>query len=59
MCLSVCRFVLVFFGPFSIVIASFGEGELVLVLFVRLFGLCLFRFVGFLFLLGSGKGCGL
>ena len=24
-----------------------------------LFGLCLFRFVGFLFLLGSGKGCGL
>ena len=27
--------------------------------FVRLFGLCLFRFVGFLFLLGSGKGCGL
>ena len=29
------------------------------VLFVRLFGLCLFRFVGFLFLLGSGKGCGL
>ena len=32
---------------------------LVLVLFVRLFGLCLFGFVGFLFLLGSGKGCGL
>ena len=25
-------------------------------LFVRLFGLCLFRFVGFLFLLGSGRG---
>ena len=24
-------------------------------LFVRLFGLCLFRFVGFLFLLGSGR----
>ena len=23
------------------------------------YGLCLFRFVGFLFLLGSGKGCGL
>ena len=35
-----------------------GEG-LVLVLFVRLFGLCLFGFVGFLFLLGSGRGCGL
>ena len=26
-------------------------------LFVRLFRLCLFGFVGFLFLLGSGKGC--
>ena len=33
--------------------------ELILVLFVRLFGLCLFRFVGFLFLLASGMGCGL
>ena len=38
---------------------SLGKGELILVLFVRLFGLCLFGFVGFLFLLGSGKGCGL
>ena len=38
---------------------SLGKRELILVLFVRLFGLCLFRFVGFLFLLGSGKGCGL
>ena len=37
----------------------FGKRELILVLFVRLFGLCLFRFVGFLFLLGYGKGCGL
>ena len=38
-----------------------GKRELILVLFVRLFALCLFRFVGFLFLflLGSGKGCGL
>ena len=36
-----------------------GKRELILVLFVRLFGLCLFRFDGFLFLLGSGKGCGL
>ena len=26
---------------------------------VRLFDLCLFGSVGFLFLLGSGKGCGL
>ena len=33
-----------------------GKRELIL---VRLFGLSLFRFVGFLFLLGSGKGCGL
>ena len=38
---------------------SLGKRELILVLFVRLFGLCLFRFVGFLFLLGSRKGCGL
>ena len=36
-----------------------GKRGLVLVLFVRLFGLCLFGFVGFLFLLGSGKGWGL
>ena len=36
-----------------------GKRELILVLFVRLFGLCLFGFVGFLFHLGSGKGCGL
>ena len=36
-----------------------GSKGLILVLFVRLFGLCLFRFVGFLVLLGSGKGCGL
>ena len=56
-CLFVCHFVLVFFSPFSIAITSLGEDELILVLFVRLFSLCLFRFVGFLFLLGSGKGC--
>ena len=37
----------------------FGKRELILVRFVRLFDLCLFGFVGFLFLLGSGKGCGL
>ena len=36
-----------------------GKRELILVLFMRLFDLCLFGFVGFLFLLGSGKGCGL
>ena len=33
--------------------------EFILVLFVPLFDLCLFGFVGFLFLLVSGKGCGL
>ena len=98
-----CHFVLVFFSPFGVAVASLvgvGAGlgafrafvrfvlvwicrfplplgvweglrlpllekrELVLVLFVRLFGLCLFGFVGFLFLLGSegwgvGGGCGL
>ena len=36
-----------------------GKRELILVLFVCLFDLCLFGFVGFLFLLGSEKGCGL
>ena len=40
-------------------LSRLGKRELILVLFVRLFGLCLFGFVGFLFLLGSGKGCGL
>ena len=36
-----------------------GKRELILELFVRLFDLCLFGFVGFLFLLESAKGCGL
>ena len=36
-----------------------AKRELILVLFVRLFDLCLFGFVSFLFLLVSGKGCGL
>ena len=64
-CLPVCRFVLMFFSPVGVAIASLlggrggGGGRVILVLFVRLFGLCLFGFVGFLFLLGSGKGCGL
>ena len=34
-----------------------GDTALGFVLFVRLIGLCLFGFVDFLFLLGSGKGC--
>ena len=48
---------------FSVLLAlrlpRLGKRELILVLFVRLFDLCLFGFVGFLFLLVSGKGCGL
>ena len=36
-----------------------GKRELILLLFVPLFDLCLFGFVGFLFFLMSGKGCGL
>ena len=36
-----------------------GKRELIIVLLVRLFDLWLFGFVGFLFLLMSGKGCGL
>ena len=59
-CLSVCHFVLVFFSPFSIAITSLGEERANLSAFsTSLFCLCLFRFVGLLFLLGSGKGCGL
>ena len=52
-CLSVCHFVLVFFSPFSIAITSLGEERADL----SAFRTCLFGFVGFLFLLGSGKGC--
>ena len=59
LCLTLCHFVLVFFSLFSIAITSLrGERELILELFVRLFDLCLFGFVGFLFLLVSGKDCG-
>ena len=49
---------------FSVLLAlrlpRLGKRELVLVLFVRLFDLCLFGFVCFLFLLVSGNGwdCG-
>ena len=48
---------------FSVLLAlrlpHLGKRELILVLFVRLFDLCLFGFVGFLFLVVSGKGCGM
>ena len=46
------------FSPFSIAIKSLGEERAYLSAF-RLFDLCLFGFVGFLFLLVSRKGCGL
>ena len=53
----------ILFLCFSAIIAlrlpRLGKRELIFVLFVRLFDLCLFGFVGFLFLLVSGKGCGL
>ena len=48
---------------FSVLLAlkllRLGKSELILVLFVRLFDLCLFGFVSFLFLMVSGKDCGL
>ena len=59
---SVLPFVILFLC-FSVLLAlrlpRLGKRELILVLFVRLFDLCFFGFVGFLFLLMSGKGCGL
>ena len=58
-CLSVCYFVLYFSVLLVLRLPRLGKRELILVLFVRLFGLCLFGFVGFLFLMVSGKGCGL
>ena len=53
----------ILFLCFSVLLAlrlpRLGKGELILVLFVRLFDLRVFGFVCFLFLLTSGKGCGL
>ena len=52
-----CVFLFLYFSVLSVLrLLRLGKRELIL---VRLFGLCLFRFVGFLFLLGSGKGCSL
>ena len=59
LCITLCHFVLVVFSPFSIAITSLGEERANLNAFHTFFDLCLFRFVGFLFLLVSGKGCGL
>ena len=53
----------ILFLCFSVLLAlrlpRLRKRELSLVLFVRLIDLCLFGFVGFLFLLVPGKGCGL
>ena len=53
----------ILFLCFSVLIALWlphlGKRELILVLFIHLFDLRLFGFVYFLFLLVSGKGCGL
>ena len=61
LCLTLCYFVLVFFFSVLLVLPlpRLGKRKLILMLFVLLFDLCLFGFVGFLFLLVSGKGCGL
>ena len=40
-------------------VVAWWKSELISVLFVCFIDLCLFGFVGFLFLLVSGKGCGL
>ena len=52
----------ILFLYFSVLLAlrllRLGKRESILVLFVRLFDLCLFGCVGFLFHIVSGKGCG-
>ena len=50
---------LCFSVPLALRLPRLGKRKLILVLFVRLFVLCMFGFVGFLFLLVSGKDCGL
>ena len=50
---------LCFSVPLALRLLRLGKIELILVLFVHLFNLRLFDFVCFLFLLVSGKGCGL
>ena len=55
-----CAILFLFFSVLLVLrLPRLGKRELILVLFVRLISLCLFGFVGFLFLLGSGKSCGL
>ena len=59
LCLTLCHSVLVSFSPFSIAVTSLGEERANLSAFRTFVRLCLFGFVGFLFLLVSEKGCGL
>ena len=59
LCLTLCHFVLVFFSPFSIAITSLGEERANLSAFRTFVRFVIVWIVGFLFLLGSGKGCGL
>ena len=59
LCLTLYYFVLVFSVLLALRLPRLGKRELILVLFVLLFDLCLFGFVGFPFLLVSGKSCGL
>ena len=56
-CLTLCLFVFVFSVILELRLPRLGKRELILVFFVRLFDLCLFGFVDFLFLLVSGKVC--
>ena len=60
LCLTLCHFVLAFSVLLALRLPRLGKRGLVLVLFVRLFDLCLFGFFGFLFLWcrGWGVGCG-
>ena len=59
LCLALCYFFLCFSVLLALQLPRLGKEKLVFVLFVRLFDLRLFGFVCFLFLLVSGKDCGL
>ena len=60
LCLTLCYFVLVFFSVLlALRLQRLGKRELSLELYVRLFDMRLIVFFRFLFLLVSGKGCGL
>ena len=56
--LTLCHLFLCFSVLLALRLPHLGKRELILALFVRLFDLCLFGCVDFLFLLVSGKGPG-